>query len=155
MLKVQKNILTLISKVMIVLDLVMSENWSVGEMKTSYRAITDYDIFLPSFGSFVSFMFTIQILKYFLFFTETPQLQNYENTKALNYGQIVHRSITHYALFGCSLVFSCFNSCFLFKDKLFSCFLLKLYNLQKIKHENIKLSQKVQSVYSLIVCIHN
>jgi hypothetical protein len=57
------------------------------------------------------------------------------------------RVSTHYALFGRSLVCSCFISCLQFKYTFFLVFLLKLYNLQK--HENTKTltySQKVQCV---------
>jgi hypothetical protein len=61
------------------------------------------------------------------------------------------RASTHYAIFGGSLVFSCFHVLLVIYYSMtkFFLFLIKLYNLQK--HENTKTlnyGQKVHSVYS-------
>jgi hypothetical protein len=51
-----------------------------------------------------------------------------------------------YALFGRSLVFSCFNSCLLVKDKFFLDFHSNSTTYKKMKTQNY--GQKVHSVYS-------
>jgi hypothetical protein len=56
------------------------------------------------------------------------------------------RAITHYALFGHSLVFSCFINCPLFNDTLFSCLYLNSTTYKNMKTLNY--GQKVHSVYS-------
>jgi hypothetical protein len=53
------------------------------------RVVKHYDIVLPSLHSFVSFIFNIQGFEFFLFLLKLHSLQNYENTKTLNYGQKV------------------------------------------------------------------
>jgi hypothetical protein len=62
----------------------------------------------------------------------------------LNLALAALRMSTHFALFGCSLVFMCFHVLLVVyyssRNFFFCFFLLKLYNLQK--HENAKLRPK-------------